>query len=104
MIGPRTLPALIPSGLAEEASIEEFAGDARSVIEGDWATQTQEERADALLAGLMHASLRPTSPKSVKLFKIWVAPAAVSLFHSGLFASIKERYPKRHSQTLKRPI
>ncbi len=104
MIGPRTLPALIPSGLAEEASIEQFAGDARSVIEGDWATQTQEERADALLARLMHASPGPTSQKLVKSYRILVAPPAVSPFHYGLFASIKERYPKRHSQTPKRPI
>jgi uncharacterized protein (DUF433 family) len=50
MAGPRTLPALFPSGLAEEEEIEAFAGAARGVIEGDWATKTSEERADALLA------------------------------------------------------
>ncbi len=49
MVGPRTLPALFRSGLAEQESIETFAGDARGVIEGDWASMTQEERADALL-------------------------------------------------------
>jgi len=50
MIGPRTLPALIPGGLAEQAEIESFAGDAKGVIEGDWATQSKEERIDAILA------------------------------------------------------
>jgi hypothetical protein len=51
MIGPRTLPALIPGGLAEQEEIETFAGDAKGVIEGDdWATQSKEERVDAILA------------------------------------------------------
>jgi hypothetical protein len=52
MAGPRTLPALFPSGLAEEEEVEAFAGAARGVIEGDWATQTTEERADALIAAV----------------------------------------------------
>ena len=51
MIGPRTLPALIPGGLAVQEEIETFAGDAKGVIEGDdWATQSKEERVDAILA------------------------------------------------------
>jgi len=50
MIGPRTLPALIPGGLAEQAEIETFAGDARTVIEGEWAGKSKEERATALMA------------------------------------------------------
>lgn len=49
MAGPRTLPALFPSGLAEEEEVETFAEAARGVIEGDWASQTVEERADALI-------------------------------------------------------
>lgn len=50
MIGPRTLPALIPGGLAREAEIETYTEDARGVLEGDWASQSQEERADGILA------------------------------------------------------
>ena len=50
MAGPRTLPALFPSGLAQETEVEAFVGGARTVFEGDWATQTRDERADALIA------------------------------------------------------
>jgi hypothetical protein len=50
MAGPRTLPALFPSGLAEQAEIEAYTEAAREVIEGvDWAALTVEERADAIL-------------------------------------------------------
>jgi hypothetical protein len=51
MAGPRTLPALFPSGLAEQAEVETYTGEARTVIEGvDWPMLTVEERADAILA------------------------------------------------------
>lgn len=49
MAGPRTLPALFPSGLADQEAIEAYAAAARTVIEGDWASKTVEERADAIL-------------------------------------------------------
>jgi hypothetical protein len=50
MIGPRTLPALIPGGLAEQAAIETYAAGARGVIEGEWSGKSKEERATALMA------------------------------------------------------
>jgi hypothetical protein len=49
MAGPRTLPALFPSGLAEQAAIEEYAAAARTVINDDWAGKTPDERAQAIL-------------------------------------------------------
>ncbi len=50
MAGPRTLPALFPSGLAEQASVEAYTEGAREVIEGiDWPTLSVDERADAIL-------------------------------------------------------
>jgi hypothetical protein len=50
MAGPRTLPALFPSGLAEETATTRYTEAARRVIEGDWASMTDEERADAIIA------------------------------------------------------
>jgi hypothetical protein len=49
MAGPRTLPALFPSGLAEEAATTAYTEAARRVIEGDWASMTVEERGNAIV-------------------------------------------------------
>ncbi len=50
MAGPRTLPALFPSGLAEQEEIETYAEEAEDILEGDWASMSEEERADDLIA------------------------------------------------------
>jgi len=78
MIGPRTLPALIPGGLAEQAEIETFAGDARTVIEGEWAGKSKEERLSL-----------------VKRFKIWVGTPASLILRYGIFSWMIRSYQKR---------
>ncbi len=46
----RTLPALIPGGLAEHAGIEAYTEEARAVIEGiEWPVLSVDERAEAIL-------------------------------------------------------
>ena len=47
--GPRTLPAMFPTGLAQKSAINQFVGAAKKA-EADWANlKTSNERADALL-------------------------------------------------------
>ena len=51
MIGPRTLPAIIPGGLAVQSEIETYVEGAQTVIHDQWAgLGTKEARADAILA------------------------------------------------------
>jgi len=49
MAGPRTLPALFPSGMAEQGAVEEYAAAARAAIDADWATLSPDGRAQAIL-------------------------------------------------------
>ncbi len=49
MAGPRTLPALFPSGMAEQGAVEAYAAAAREAINGDWAAMSPDDRAQAIL-------------------------------------------------------
>lgn len=49
MAGPRSLPALFPSGMADQGAVEAYAAAARAVINGDWAAMSSDDRAQAIL-------------------------------------------------------